>query len=222
MTPILEAFLYSGLPGNRSITVTNGFLSHTTTLNASMTVRDALSYWQDDINASSVGTTATFSYSVTTGAITLAFSVAAGVEFESTLATALGFSASTLSASSSHVSDQTPRAIVVPYGINYDAPQPVEDVTAVFSRWGRGKAYAWHSTSAVEFEVFIDRATLQSVERGPLFNGRVRVSIDSTASTAYSYQNLTGYLDLYVNEIKTRNVEGVTENIARVVAVGTT
>jgi len=92
----------------------------------------------------------------------------------------------------------------------------------VFSRWGRGKAYAWYATSMVEFEVFIDRATLQSVERGPLFNGKVRVSVDSTASTAYATNNLTGYLDLFISEIKSRTVDGVVENLARVLVVGTT
>jgi len=222
MIAVLEAFLFSGYAANRSITVTKGASSHTSTLATSSTVRDALAYWQDDINAAAIGTTATFSYSTTTGAITLGFSASTSVVFEGTLNLALGFSSASLSAGTSHVSDETPRAIVLPYGITYDAPVPIEDVTAVFSRWGRGKAYAWYATSMVEFEVFIDRATLQSVERGPLFNGKVRVSVDSTASTAYATNNLTGYLDLFISEIKSRTVDGVVENLARVLVVGTT
>lgn len=197
MTPLVEGYLYHALDGLRSLQLSeNGVDFYTLTITTTKTVRDALSEWATLANAhGSLALTYAFSWST------------AGVRFSATgsfhltldhdLKTALGFTSATHTGASDYVSNTIPAYIRSPTGITYDAPRPLEEVKSRAYRFERQTYLAHHYANETTIEIFASTGDADVLLSGGLFAGRLRAYCDTSAGSAYSITNLTGYLDVY-------------------------
>jgi hypothetical protein len=220
-TQYLQAWFYHAINATNQITLTDsGGGPVTFTLTSSQVFSDALAELESLADADATLNGAyTFSFSTSTGAITLACDETFTYSLSSSMATMLGFSNTTQSGATSYVSDLQPHAFRVVQGAGYDVPQAMDAVDLREYRHNRSVAYATHNGRRVPFYVVDEVAEFQQLYAGPLLNGKVRLHHTASASP-YSLTNLDGYLDLYVKGIESTRLFGSQEQWGEIRLIG--
>ena len=217
----LEAYLHaSALAGTSKLDITeNGADVFTFALTTTAPAVTALAEWQALANASGdLAGTYAFSYSDTTGRVTLARSDGTfGFRWKAALNLMMGFThtGAISSLAASHTGDIQPLAIVNPIGLSHDSPQTSAEVSKRFHRHGKASVHAHYQAMFTRAECVMQTTQADVVLGGPIFISRVRMWQPGDVA-AYSATNVDGYLDGYGHEIEAIKKMGYNDNMTSV------
>ena len=196
------SFIYAGLDSCRSLSFKDGSTWVKCTITANKTIADALTEWVTLANASGdLSLTYSASINTTTGAVTISAGGAFYLKFHGSLEKLLGFEPNASTKTLAVGSDGTATSTTTPMGLcvvpgGFEAPKPMESARLESLRHGRSHAFIHNHGRHVRAWFYMDRATFDAYDAGPMFSGLFRFYHTATA-TEYSPTNLDGYLDLY-------------------------
>lgn len=205
IAPQIEAYLFAGLPGTRTIALQDsGGVPVELTLTASAPLSEALQDWQDQANAhSDLNGTYSFGWIPAEQRVRFVCSEIFDLDLAGSLPAALGFSAPG-SGAQNYGSDLTPKVACNPVNIDYTPPRAAEETELQRYRWGRVTSYCYVKARLTSIAVVMRTEQADSVVdqdekgviRGPLLAGRARYYPCGYMSGPWSSSNLRGYLDV--------------------------
>ena len=213
-TPRLESWIYAGLPGLRTIQVSDsGGAWHEVTLTTSATISDALAEWAT-LAGAATGTAETYTFEVTAAGL-VRFDSSGDIDIRlygstgptTSLASLLGFSSGDLSGTNEYFSDQALAGIIFA-PLDYTAPMPRDMTVARTYRHRRAEVLHHHLAHETRISALVTQAQKALIETGPILSGRVRVYPTGYTSGAYAAANLRGYLDVWPHTIAPPEVLG--------------